>query len=176
MLRGTCWHAALVLAWGLWPIAVQAQNMVAGPPAANFGPVMGMGGGGGCASCGLSLPTTMGNKCCHFCCPRYHHCAEGPVRICFHSCCAKPVCNPCDLPHFGYWQKCWNPWPYPPDWSHCPTPPPAAYVKLNPYSHYLPGPTPTPPLNASPRFNQDRDEDLPPPRSGDGVRPGFDRN
>jgi hypothetical protein len=144
MLRGTigtclCWGAA-ALAWSLCPASARAQ-MYAGPPAASFGA---MGNGGGCASCGISLPTTCGTKCCQICCPKFHHCAEAPVRIHFGHACAKPVCNPCDLPHWGYYQKCWNPWPWPPDWGHCPTPPPAAHVQLNPATHYLPGPNVAP--------------------------------
>jgi hypothetical protein len=36
------------------------------------------------------------------------------------------------LPHWGFYETCWSPWPFPPDWTHCPTPPPAAFVALNP--------------------------------------------
>lgn len=62
------------------------------------------------------------------CPPPLIHCREGPPQIKFRCGCPKPICNPCDSPHWGYFQTCWTPWPYPPDWSHCPVPPPAAAV------------------------------------------------
>ncbi len=52
--------------------------------------------------------------------------------ICIRCGCPRPVCNLCALPNFGYFQACWTPWPLPPDWSHCPVPPPAALVHLGP--------------------------------------------
>lgn len=65
--------------------------------------------------------------CCHEPCPPcYVHCQEGHPRIRIKCGCPKPVCDPCDLEHFGYYPTCWQPWPYPPDWSHCPVPPPGA--------------------------------------------------
>jgi hypothetical protein len=48
------------------------------------------------------------------------------------------VCDPCALPHFGYYQTCWSPWPYPRDFRHCPYPqasdalPPPAYPPYTP--------------------------------------------
>jgi hypothetical protein len=48
------------------------------------------------------------------------------------------VCDPCTLEHFGYYATCWAPWPYPPDWSHCPTPPPGAVLPPPPYPPYTP--------------------------------------
>jgi hypothetical protein len=56
------------------------------------------------------------------CPPPYKHCQEGPPRLCFKTVCPRPVCGPCDLKHFGYFQNCWMPYPYAPDWSHCPVP------------------------------------------------------
>jgi hypothetical protein len=69
-----------------------------------------------------------GCGCCdnHHCPPAYVHCQEGPPCIKFKCACPKPVCNPCELPCFGYYQTCWRPWPCPPNWSHCPVPPPGA--------------------------------------------------
>ena len=62
-------------------------------------------------------------------CPPYvKYRFEGPPRICFKHGCPKPICDPCHLPHYGYYPVCWQPWPFPPDWSHCPVPPPAALV------------------------------------------------
>ena len=113
-LLATLWAA--VAALGLGPGGAWAQHVV------------------GCASCGTAGPiaTSLGAKCCHtHCPPHYRHCQEGPPKIKFHQGCPKPICNPCALPHWGHYQTCWSPWPFPPDWSHCPTPPPAAAVTLN---------------------------------------------
>ena len=57
---------------------------------------------------------------------------EGPPRLKFKHGCPRPLCDPCNLPHYGYYQTCWHPWPFPPDWSHCPVPPPGTQV---PYEH-----------------------------------------
>ncbi len=68
-------------------------------------------------------------KCNWLCCPPIlKHCMERPPRICFWPSCPKPICSPCEAPHWGYYPTCWRPWPFPPDWSHCPVPPPAAFV------------------------------------------------
>jgi hypothetical protein len=76
----------------------------------------------GCATCATG--------CCQMfhCPPALKWCMEGKPRICFQHGCPKPICNPCEAPNWGYYQKCWTPWPWPPDWSHCPVPPPAAQV------------------------------------------------
>jgi len=111
----------------------------------------------GCATCGQA-----GGGYCqtHHCPPWFHHCQERPPVICIKCGCPRPVCNPCALPNFGYFQTCWRPWPLPPDWSHCNVPPPAAFVHLDP--HAVPGTpnltpvappptaTPTSPYNAAP--------------------------
>jgi len=97
--------------------------------------------------------------CCqsHCCPPCTIHCTEGPPRIKFKCACPRPICCPCDRPGWGYFQPCWVPWPYPPDWSHCPVPPPASTV--------IPGPQ-----------NQTRTESAPgtpaPPPQFD-IRPGL---
>lgn len=75
-----------------------------------------------CATCGTA-------GCQHFHCPpALKWCMEGMPRICFQHGCPKPICSACDAPNWGYFQKCWTPWPWPPDWSHCPVPPPASQV------------------------------------------------
>jgi hypothetical protein len=67
-------------------------------------------------------------------CQRFHcpppliHCMEGPPKIKIKRGCPRPICCPCDMPNWGYYQTCWTPWPWLPDWSHCPVPPPAAFV------------------------------------------------
>jgi hypothetical protein len=68
----------------------------------------------------------------HHCPPAFKYCYEGPPHIHWTRGCPHPICNPCDLPHFGYFDTCWTPWPFPPMWGHCPTVPPAALVNLNP--------------------------------------------
>jgi hypothetical protein len=81
-----------------------------------------------CANCATPCPTE-GCQILH-CPPWLHHCQERPPVICIKRGCPRPVCNPCGLPNFGYYQTCWTPWPLPPDWGHCPVTPPAAYVQL----------------------------------------------
>ena len=58
------------------------------------------------------------------CPPKFHHHFEGQPKLKYKRACPKPVCNPCDLENWGYYQTCWRPWPCPPNWSHCPVPPP----------------------------------------------------
>ena len=148
-------------AWALTGNSVRAQapGAAAGPitvapyhegpgAIASFGtPSCGM-----CGGCGAICQT-------HHCPPPFYHCQERPPVICIKCGCPRPVCNPCVRPNFGYFQSCWIPWPLPPDWSHCPVPPPAAFVQLGqppqgvpPYPHKLPpgtavpsGPIPPPP-------------------------------
>ena len=86
-------------------------------------------GGADCGSCG--------NGCCGMvnkghCPPKFIHYMERPPCIKYKCACPKPVCDPCHLPHFGYYQPCWQPWPFPPDWSHCQVPPPGALVPALP--------------------------------------------
>jgi len=57
---------------------------------------------------------------------KYHY--EGPPKIKFKHGCPRPICDPCYLPHYGYFPTCWHPWPFPPDWSHCAVPPPGALL------------------------------------------------
>ncbi len=85
-------------------------------------------GPGGCGGGGA---TPMANTHCHchrLCCPKYCFCLHGAPCIKFKYGCPPPICEPCSLPHWGYYQPCWRPWPYPPDWSHCPYPVPAAAI------------------------------------------------
>lgn len=60
------------------------------------------------------------DHCCWTKCPpKFVHCAEGPPRIKFKQGCPKPVCDPCRLQGWGYYQNCWHPWPWPPNFSRC---------------------------------------------------------
>ncbi len=82
-----------------------------------------------CATCAAPCATCGPAGCQHFHCPpALKWCMEGMPRICFQHGCPKPICSPCEAPNWGYYQKCWTPWPWPPDWSHCPVPPPASQV------------------------------------------------
>ncbi len=38
--------------------------------------------------------------------------------------CPKPICPCGELENFGYFPTCWTPWPYPPNYAHCPGPMP----------------------------------------------------
>ena len=89
--------------------------------AQTFGTAIGICGDG----CGVS--------CGHHCPPPFKYLQEGPPRIHFKHGCPHPVANPCTLPNWGYFETCWNPWPFPPNWNHCYQPPPASYVHLNAY-------------------------------------------
>ncbi len=59
-----------------------------------------------------------------FCCPTYYHCVPRPPCIHYKCVCPKPVCDPCNLDHYGYYPTCWRPWMEVTDYSHCPVPPP----------------------------------------------------
>jgi hypothetical protein len=66
----------------------------------------------GCAWCGLfhfgcSSPTITYTRTTHF----NYKCI-----------CPKPVCDPCNLEHYGYYPTCWHPWPFPQDYRHCQSP------------------------------------------------------
>ena len=129
--------------------------------------------------------------CPRTCCPPwYHHCQEGPPRLKIHHACPRPIGNPCESPTWGYYQPCWNPWPFPPDWTHCPVTPPAAYVQppTQPPGYYgppamppgflgqpglLPGqPGVGQPIMPPAPFSPDNPE-LPAPRKIDNNRPGM---
>jgi hypothetical protein len=68
-----------------------------------------------------------GQNCHSHCPPAYRHIVEGPPNIHFKHGCPKPICSPCTHERWGYYETCWRRWPWPPNWSHCPVPPPGAY-------------------------------------------------
>src|SRR5207244_1215571 len=89
--------------------------------------------GGGCAGGGCAAGATAAGSCGGHCLPIHcppalHHCQEGPPCIKFHCGCPRPVCCPCDQPNWGYFQTCWRPWPWPPNYSHCAVPGPQAFI------------------------------------------------
>ncbi len=112
--------AASVFALTLWAAASHAGDVVPlGTPTA---------AAGCCASGGCT------NGCCHseWCCPKYCFTIEKPPCIKYARVCPKPVCNPCDIEGYGYYPTCWRPWAYPPDYRHCPVPPPGALADQPP--------------------------------------------
>jgi hypothetical protein len=151
-----------------------------------FGTPSAGGGGGACGSfCGSLCQT-------HHCPPAYVHCLERAPCIRWKHGCPRPVCNPCDLPHWGYFDTCWTPWPWPADWTHCPTPPPAQFVTLNPTVHPglpaqpqrpgvapaprsggMPAPTFSEPRPSNGNYNGNGPETLPPPQRFEGQRSPF---
>ena len=90
------------------------------------------GGAGAALLAGLVLASAAWGQNCNCqteCCPPYFkYRFEGAPKIKFKHGCPKPICNPCEMPNWGYYQTCWAPWPWPPDYSHCPTPTPASQV------------------------------------------------
>jgi hypothetical protein len=106
---------------------------------------------------------------CH-CPPRFCHIMERPPCLKIRCGCPKPVCNPCDLPHAGFWPTCWRSWPYPPDWSHCPYPPPSTLIAPPmPGGHGPVGmaPPPVPEQPTLPAPKKEAPPELPKPRSTD---------
>jgi hypothetical protein len=137
------WAAGLAGALLALPAAAQAQC------------------GGGCATCGGGGGTPAGcaSPKLEKCPPKFTWISEGKPCIKFKCGCPRPVCDPCKLEHFGYYQACWAPWPYPPDWSHCPYLPPGAALP----------PPPVPPFTPKHRYYQDgspydRDRSIEEPR------------
>ncbi len=131
------------------------------------------------AGCG----TSCGPACqTHHCPPAYKHCMEGPPHIHWRHGCPHPIADPCTLQHFGFFDTCWSPWPFPQNWGHCYTPPPAAYVQLHP--PYYPGvglprtPGTLPPVTNQPPSTSPTPmpmpmgpyEELPLPRRGEQPR------
>src|SRR5262249_22801892 len=54
------------------------------------------------------------------CPPFYKHHYEAAPKIKFKRACPRPICNPCHLPHYGYFPTCWHPWPFPRNECACP--------------------------------------------------------
>lgn len=108
---------------------------------------------GGCGACGQ-------HSC--FCPKPMKWYSEGGPRIRFRHACPRPTCDPCTLEHFGYYATCWSPWPYPPDWSHCPTPHSSAMLPPPPYPPYTPK-RPAVPMQVPTPATNEPSRDLPAP-------------
>lgn len=70
---------------------------------------------------------------------------DGTSFLKIHQGCPKPICSPCDMQNWGYYQTCWTPWPFPPDYSHCRMPCAAESVQPMP-----PAAAATPPARGTP--------------------------
>jgi hypothetical protein len=129
----------------------------------------------GCATCATSCSSGSCQR--RDCPPWFHHCQERPPVICIKCGCPRPVCNPCILPNFGYFQTCWTPWPLPPDWGHCPVTPPAAYVQLGQPAAVpgIPSTAPTQKLRPAPSTGLDFTP-LPKGSGQSGAAPGIEQN
>jgi hypothetical protein len=135
LARRKRWLLAGAFLASLWPFAtVRAQEVVMAPSAAmaspsTMAPTMMMApsscASGSCASCSTGYCQT------HHCPPPLQHCMEGAPHIRVKCGCPKPICNPCSQPGWGYYETCWSPWPWPRNYGHCPTVPPAATVALS---------------------------------------------
>lgn len=103
----------------------------------------------------------------HLFCPVNKRCQEKPPHWHIKRVCPKPICDPCTLEHHGYYHTCWRPSSVPPDWSHCPVPPPAVIFMQSqgpppgpapvlapapsaPPARRLPDPKPRPPAPGKP--------------------------
>jgi hypothetical protein len=145
--------AALVLACSTAAACAQAPALQ-GQSCAPAGCATGNCSTGGCATCdgGQNL-----------CCPKYVFTIEKPPKIRFKTVCPKPVCDPCELDGYGYYPTCWRPFAYPPNYEHCPVPPPAALAsQAPPLIVSVPGP-------AAPGGTID--ETLPPPKKAADPNP-----
>jgi hypothetical protein len=138
------WAAGLVLWLSAWPAFAQEGARYDGPAACAT-----------CATPGAGCAACKGGPCP----PKWHYTYEGPPKIKWHKGCPRPVCDPCRLEHYGYYQTCWAPWPFAPDWSHCPCPPPGVALPPPPYPPYSPRVPRTP--AGAPAARQPRGPELP---------------
>jgi hypothetical protein len=84
---------------------------------------------------------------CHHC-PKTYFCRPKPPCIKYRCVCPRPIgCG--GVEHFGYYPTCWTAWPFPPDYSYCPSPPivaaaPSAPANPAPSQEQLPPPKTVP--------------------------------
>jgi hypothetical protein len=120
---------------------------------------------GGCAtgSCGTGGCATGDCGSCLTCCPKYYFTIEKAPKIRFKTVCSKPVCDQCNIEGNGYYPTCWRPWAYPPDYRHCPVPPPGVLASQPPPLMAAPGAVTGPELG--------QDDPLPAPRKSADPNP-----
>jgi hypothetical protein len=124
----------LTPAWGLFAAALVLSFGAAAPARAQ------------CASCGAGGDCCGRGPSCGHCPPAFVHYYERPPKIKFKPSCPRPVCDPCNLEHYGYYQTCWCSWPFPPDMRHCPCAAshPAASYLMEPAGVVVPDAPPAP--------------------------------
>ncbi|MGL4552816.1 MAG: hypothetical protein ACRC33_16695 [Gemmataceae bacterium] len=110
--------------------------LMAASTACAFPPIISIG----CDSC----PTECA-PCKTQCPPAFTWFFEGPPKLKFKRGCPRPICDPCNLPHYGYYPTCWAPWPFPDDWNHCPTPTSAQMLPPAHERRVVPTPAPVAP-------------------------------
>jgi hypothetical protein len=101
----------------LWLAACLLMPAVVRPVAAQSCGAGGCGAGGCAGGVGALMH-----------CPKTTFCKPIAPCIKWKCVCPKPICDPCNLPHAGYYPTCWRPWMYPMDFNHCPVPPPSVVV------------------------------------------------
>jgi hypothetical protein len=109
---------------------------------------------------GVAGPGECPGSCEHACCPmpsRHHHLCP---RVKVKTGCKKPTCDPCLMPHAGYYPTCWDSRPWGLEHSRC-VPPPSDSFPEGTIGAHPPGMAPTP---------MPRAEDLPLPMK-EGTQP-----
>jgi hypothetical protein len=115
--------AALVLVWWSATAGAQIQITFGSAGCATGNCATGACATGGCATCdGVQS----------HCCPKYTFFIEKAPKICFKMICPKPICDPCEVEGYGYYSTCWRPFATPPNYEHCPVPPPGALASPPP--------------------------------------------
>jgi hypothetical protein len=74
-----------------------------------------------CCLLSTGSSASAGGTCFH--CPKTVFCRPKPPCIKYKCVCPKPICPCCEIENYGYYPTCWHPWPFPPNYSHCPFPP-----------------------------------------------------
>jgi hypothetical protein len=111
---------------------------------------------------GLAGPEDCPGSCEPACCPvppRRHHRLCPRVRV--KTGCKKPKCDPCLMPHAGYYPTCWEARPWGLEHSRC-VPPPSESIPEGTIGEGAPGTAPT---------RMPRAEELPLPTKNPGATP-----
>jgi hypothetical protein len=106
------------------------------------------------------------------CCPPpYVHCMEGPPCVHFKCVCPRPVCDPCNLEHWGYYPTCWRRWPG--NWANCPGRSPPWVYNGPDYqiAEVTPGNTPQGMVPSGPTLTEPMQPVMPPPTQPMQMQP-----
>lgn len=82
--------------------------------------------------CFLLAPARRASAGKRFHCPKTVFCRPKAPCIKYKRVCSKPICPCCLMENFGYYPTCWHPWPFPPNYCHCPVPPTIATAPCSP--------------------------------------------